>query len=73
MARSTYIYTVKIDQTTLWIGTVKHEIITFLKRYTNYPHEWLHVSRYRDGEQKHPVLKPYMRADRFLENGGKFE
>ena len=55
MARSPYIYVVRIHRAILWIGTVKHEMRTFLEGHDRYPLRWLTVARYADGTVNTPV------------------
>ena len=52
MARAQYIYTVTIDSAVVWIGTVKHEMRSFLYEGTRYPVSALVVHRRRAGSQE---------------------
>jgi len=47
MARSTYIYIAYAEDTLLVAGTVKREVMSFLKRY--FPTTEVEIRRYRDG------------------------
>lgn len=71
MARSAYIYMVRIDRAPLWVGTVKHEMETWLTHHIRYPHHFLEIVRWEDGCQMQDTAR-YMKANHFLERGCVF-
>lgn len=70
MARSAYIYIVTIHNTILWVGTVKHEMGSYLEG-SRYDVDWLWVRRYKNGSQE-GIVETFTKATVYLEEG-KFE